>query len=124
MLRIKPAYNSKTVQINGTRGKIMFDCSKNYSQDQLLKMSKTEGFKNYIEEVGGSQKEVNLKDIKQEEVKPKKVYDEFPTIPYDELSTMSLPVLRETYPFVKAKSRDSFIEQLLELNYGNPAVDK
>lgn len=119
MLRIKKEYQGKVVQVNGENRKYLLDCSKVYSQSQLENMSKAKGFRDYVEEFDEDEEfmEVDFKTINPDDVQ---IDIGFPELDNQELDSMSLTELRNVYPFVKARSKDDFIEQLLELNYGNP----
>lgn len=111
MFKIKEEYKSKITMFKTKDGaQVMFNGTKNYTQQQLEKYSTNEYFKQFIEE----QKEIEIKqkvtDFKLVYVNTLKHHSNM-VVTNDDLT---LKELREKYPHIKASSKKDFLKKINE----------
>lgn len=105
---LKKEYQNSTVAVRIKNRTVTVDTSL-LSEDEKKRLSKNDAFKFLFWD---EQDEKPAEPIQEPEV--------FPEFPRTKLQQMTIWELKTVYPFVMESSKKKIIDEIIELNYGNP----
>lgn len=105
MSYLKKEYQNATVAVKIKNRTVTVDTSL-LSEEEKKRLSKNEAFKFLFQDV--------------EPVEPIQEPETFPEFPRTKLQQMTIAELKTVYPFVMETGKKKIIDEIIELNYGNP----
>ena len=106
---LKKEYQNATVAVKIKNRTVTVDTSL-LSEEEKQRLSRNEAFKFLFQEV--------------EPVEPIQEPEVFPEFSRSKLQQMTIAELKSVYPFVMESSKKKIIDEIIELNYGNPESEE
>ena len=109
MKYLKKEYQNATVAVKIKNRTVTVDTSL-LSEEEKIRLSKNEAFKFLFQAV--------------EPVEPIQEPETFPEFSRSKLQQMTIGELKMVYPFTMESSKKKIIDEIIELNYGNPESEE
>lgn len=118
MIYLKKEYQNATVAVKIKNRTVTVDTSL-LSEDEKKRLSKNEVFKFLFQDVEPAEL-IELTEL----IEPNQEPEIFPEFSRTKLQQMTIGELKTVYHFVTGSSKREIIEEIIELNYGNPESEE